>query len=95
LKFAIVLVFHYYWRGETTVQEDEMLKYGEGGRWWLGECSFALIGDALWRAANTARGAQDKANGELLRSGKGKGKKREGDRLGKLEINCCSQGAAG
>jgi hypothetical protein len=71
-----------------------MLKNGEGGGWWLGEDSLDLIGirDALWQAANTARGAQDKANGELMLSGKEKGKKRKGkerkgERMGKLEIS--------
>lgn len=60
-----------------------MLKMGEGGGLWLGDYSLDLIGiqDALWQAASTARGAQDKANGELLRSGKEK--ERKGGKKGK------------
>lgn len=56
---------------------------GEGGGLWLGDYSLDLIGiqDALWQAASTARGAQDKANGELLRSGKEK--ERKGKERGK------------
>ena len=66
-----------------------MLKMGEGGGLWLGDYSLDLIGiqDALWQAANTARGAQDKANGELMPSGKEKGRKGKGKRMGKLEIS--------
>jgi hypothetical protein len=76
-----------------------MLKNGEGGGWWPGEDSLDLIGirDALWQAANTARGAQDKANGELMPSGKEKGKKRKGKERGKdgeIGNQLCSQGPA-